>query len=65
MVYVYNSKMKEFSNKVGLKIEFGSTFSPWSNGINERIHCNADVAVRMIMEENNKITLQEAVNISG
>ena len=33
-----NSKMEEFVNKLGIKIEFTLAFSQWSNWINERNH---------------------------
>ena len=51
--------MEMFTNKLG------PTFSPWSNGINERNHYIVDVAVKKIMGEDQKITLQEAVNMAG
>ena len=28
-----NSKMEEFVNKLGIKIQFTPAFSPWSNGL--------------------------------
>ena len=52
-----NYKMEEFTNKLGLKIEFGPAYSPWSNGINERNHYSADVIVKKIMDEVKKVTL--------
>ena len=30
-----NKEMIELMSKLGLKIEFGPTYSPWSNAINE------------------------------
>ena len=60
-----NAKMEEFVNKMGLKIEFGPAYSPWSNGVNERNHYSCDVVVRKIMAEDKKILLQEAVNMAA
>ena len=58
-------KMEEFVNKLGLKIEFEPAFSPWSNGVNERNHYSCNVIVKKIMEEDRKISLQEAVNMAS
>ena len=49
--------MEEFVNKLGFKIKFMPAFSPWSNGINERNHCNCDVIVIKIIEEDKKVGL--------
>ena len=59
-----NCKM-EFTNKLGLKVEFGPAFSPWSKGINERNYYGEDMAVKKIMEEDMKVMLQDAVNKAG
>ena len=37
-----NYKMEEFVSKIGIKIEFSPSYSPWSNGLNERNHYSAD-----------------------
>ena len=60
-----NYKMEEFTSKLGIKVEFSPAYSPWSNGINERNHYSADVAVKKIMEEDKKITLQDTVRMAG
>merc|ERR1712030_98948 len=60
-----NAKMEEFVNKLGLKIKFTPSYSPWSNGINERNHYSCDIIVKKVMEENRKIALQEAVTMSA
>ena len=52
-------------NKLGIKIEFGPAFLPWSNGINERNHYSCDVIVKKIMEEDSKISLQDAVDMAS
>ena len=49
-----NKEMCEFMSKLGLRIEFGAAYSPWSNGINERNHYSADVIVRKVLECNKK-----------
>ena len=60
-----NSKMEEFVNKLGIKIQFTPVFSPWSNGVNERNHYNCDVIVRKIMDEDKKVSLEEAVDMAS
>ena len=57
--------MEEFINKLGIKIEFTPEFSPWLNGINERNQKGCDVIVKKVIEENKKITLQEAVSMAS
>ena len=51
--------------KMNLKINFGPTYSPWSNGINERNHYSADQVVRKIREENRKLSFQNIVNMAA
>ena len=46
-----NYKMEEFVSKIGIKIEFSPSYSPWSNGLNERNHYSADRIVRKLMDE--------------
>ena len=60
-----NSKMEEFVNKLGIKIQFTPVFSPWSNGVNERNHYNCDVIVRKIIDEDKKVRLEEAVDMAS
>ena len=59
-----NHEMEEFSNKLGLNVEFSPAYSPWSSGINERNYYSADVVVKIIMDEDDKITLQDAVSMA-
>ena len=54
--------MEEFVNKLGLKIVFTPSYSPWSN---ERNHYSCDVIVKKVMEENKKLTLQEATTMAA
>merc|ERR1712237_167354 len=56
-----NKKMMEFCNKNGLTIRFGPAHSPWANGINERNHASADKIIAKILEDDKKMTLEEAV----
>ena len=60
-----NMKMEEFVNKVGIKIDFTPAFSPWSNGVNERNHYSCDIIVKKAMEEDEKLKLQTAVNMTS
>ena len=57
--------MEEFVNQLGVTIKFTPAYSPWSNGINERNHYNCDVIVKKIMEEDGKISLEEAVEMAS
>ena len=57
-----NYKMEEFVSKLGIKIEFSPSYSPWSNGLNERNHYSADRIVRKLMDENKEIPLEQAVS---
>ena len=52
-------------SKFGLQIEFGPTYSPWSNGINERNHYSADIVVKKVQETDRKLTLQKAVDLAA
>jgi len=60
-----NATMEEFVNKLGLTINFTPSYSPWSNGVNERNHYSCDVIIKKIMEESKKVTLQEAVSMAS
>ena len=60
-----NYKMDEFTNKLGLKIEFVPAYSPWLNGMNERNHYSLDVIVKKLMKEEKKISLQESVDMAA
>merc|ERR1712002_1251367 len=32
-------------------VKFGPSYSPWSNGLNERNHASADITIRKLMED--------------
>ena len=57
-----NYKIDEFVSKLGIKIEFSPSYSPWSNELNERNHYNADRIVRKLMDENQEMSLKKAVS---
>ena len=46
-----NIKLDELTSKLGLKVKFGPSFSPWSNGINERNHASPDTTIKKLIEE--------------
>ena len=52
-------------SKLGLKIEFGPTYSPWSNGINERNHYSADIVVKKVQAADKSLRLQNAVDMAA
>ena len=60
-----NKEMSELMSKLGLRIEFGASYSPWSNGINERNHYSADIVVRKVMETDKKLSLQKSVDLAA
>ena len=41
-----NIKLDELTSKLGLTVKFGPSYSPWSNGINERNHASADITIK-------------------
>ena len=45
-----NAKLDEYTSKLGLTVKFGPSYSPWSNGINERNHASADLIIKKLME---------------
>ena len=47
-----NIKLDELTSKLGLTVKFGPTYSPWSNGLNERNHALADLTIKKLLEEN-------------
>ena len=57
-----NEDVKKLCKDWGISIKFGAPYSPWSNGLNERNHASCDVTVKKLMEENRKMSLQEAVD---
>ena len=60
-----NHKIEEFVSKLGIKIEFGLSYLPWSNRLTERNHYSADVVVRKLTNEDKKLTLNEAVEMAA
>ena len=46
-----NVKMDELCSKLNMKIKFGPSYSPWSNGINERNHAAADITIKKLLND--------------
>ena len=46
-----NIKLDELTSKLGLTVEFGPAYSPWSNGLNKRNHASADLTIKKLPEE--------------
>ena len=46
-----NIKLDELTSKLGLTVKFGPTYSPWSNGLNERNHASADLTIKKLLKE--------------
>ena len=60
-----NNSMNELASKFGFSIRFGPTYSPWSNGLNERNHFSADVVVKKVMESDKSVSLSDAVSMAA
>ena len=48
-----NVKMDELCSKLNMSIKFGPSYSPWSNGLNERNHASADITIKKLLDEKN------------
>ena len=46
-----NTKLDELTITLGLTVKFGPSYSPWSNGLNERNHVSTDITIRKLMED--------------
>ena len=44
-----NIKMDELVSKLGISIRFGSAYSLWSNGINDKNYANCDMTINKLM----------------
>ena len=55
-----NIKLDELTSKLGLTVKFGPTYSPWSNGLNERNHASANLTIKKLLEEK-KIALNDSL----
>ena len=53
-----NIKLDELTSKLGLSVKFGPSYSPWSNGLNERNHASADITIKKLMDEH-KVSLSD------
>ena len=56
-----NGKMMELACKYGLSLKLTAANSPGSNGKIERNHLTCDIVIDKLLEEDPKLTLQEAV----
>ena len=59
-----NAKMKELAAKYGITLKLTAAHSPWSNGKNERNHYTCDIIIDKLLEEDPKMTLEEAVTLA-
>ena len=50
--------MEELCSKLDKKIQFGPSYSPWSNGVNERNHASADITIKKLLDEETKPKVQ-------
>ena len=60
-----NGELNEYAAKFGFIVRFGPTYSPWSNGINERNHASADTVVKKMMDSDRKLKLSSAANLAA
>ena len=54
--------MLEAAVKSGLQLSLTAGNSPWSNGKNERNHYSVDLTIDKLLEENNKMSLEDALS---
>ena len=54
--------MLEAAVKSGLTIFLTAGNSPWSNGKNERNHYSVDITIDKLLEENKKMSLEDALS---
>ena len=57
-----NHQVIDFAASMDIDIKMTSAEAPWQNGCVERHHATADIIFQKLMEENPKMTPQEAVN---
>ena len=57
-----NAKMEELASKYGIRLNFTAAHSPWSNGKNERNHYSCDRTIEKLIEEDEKLSLEDAVS---
>ena len=55
-----NIKLDELTNKLGLLVKFGPSYSPWCNGLNEQNYASADITIKKLMEEH-KVALSDSL----
>ena len=56
-----NSTFREMTEKLGIKHTTMGSFSPFSNGLNERNHHTVDLMMEKIMEEDGNISFEDAL----
>ena len=59
-----NPVMKEVCAKYNIKLSLTAANSPWSNGKNERNHYSCDRTIEKLMEEDPKMSLEEATSFA-
>ena len=59
-----NTTLETFCRDWNISIKFGAPYSPFSNGLNERNHYSCDTVVSKLMEEDKKMSLQEACDMA-
>ena len=57
-----NPELKEVAAKYGITITLTAANSPWSNGKNERNHYTCDLTTEKLMEEDSKLSIEDAVS---
>ena len=60
-----NSKMEEFVSKLGLRIGFTPSYSPWANGGNKQNHYSCDVIIKKLMMDDKRLSLPVAVKMAA
>ena len=53
--------LEHLSRRLGVKVELSPSYSPWSNGGNERRHGAVNLTVKKLMEEDRSLKLDDAL----
>ena len=55
------STLEDLSRRLGIKVQLSPSYSPWSNGGNERRHGAVNLTLKKLMEDDSSISLEDAL----
>ena len=59
-----NQEFRALCNKAGITLTLSSSYSPWSNGGNERRHAVVDITAKKLMEDDPELKVDKAVEFA-